>query len=363
MSPRLPFPVVAVALALVPLAGCSRGTPEPPSAAPAPVDLEAELRRLEEARTGGERAGRPRGAETSTEVPEGTLAVGARLIDAGFRPLADGSLTWCEADPTGLPLERARASADSNGALWLTLPRAAFVGDGPLLLAEAPGHARRLLGTGPGLAGEATFNLGEVQLGPAGELAGRVRAQDGRPLADARVWLGQLAPSGENEEPELARFYPDLEPLDGWLVARSDAQGNFRLPHVPPGTFDVLALPAPGEARLVPAQARATVAAGTVAELGELVLATPRSEELVRGLVRGASGEARAHARLVLVPADGRALARVFGALAGADGRFELLVPAQSTWVLEARDVDGLLVPTRSEVVRGGDELELVLGD
>jgi len=341
-------------------AACSGEVPTLP---PPPLDLEAELRALEDARDGGQRAGRPEALAAPEAALTDEVSVGARMLDLEFRPLAGGTLAWCEADAHGLPVERARASADANGTLWLTVPRSAFVGGGPLLVATAPGCARRLLGTGAARFGEATLSLGEMQLAPGGELFGRVQDESGRPLADARVWLGEIAQPAPDEAPELARFYPDLAPLDGWLVAVSQADGSFHLPHVPPGTWDVLALGSPGAARRVPSLGRVQVAAGLRAEADQLVLAAPRAEELVRGRVRGAAGAVRAHARLTLVPADGRMLSRSFGATAGEDGHFELLVPEQSTWVVEARDAAGLLAPVRSEVVTGGDELELVLGD
>ena len=350
----------ALALTLGLLAACSEGAPPAP---PLPLDLAAELEQLEAARTSGARADRPVATDAQGEGAGETISVGARLIDASFRPLAGGTLAWCEADPQGLPIERGQARADANGTLWLTLPLASLEGAGPLFLASAPGCARKLLGTGPARLAERLLNLGEVQLGPAGELTGTVRDAAGRPLADARVWLGQRPAEGAPAEPELERLYPDLEPLDGWHVARSDAQGVFRLTNVPPGTFDLLALPSPAGARLVPATGRATIEEGTSAQAGELVLLEPRPGELLRGLVRGVSGAPRAHARLLLVPADGRALPRLVGGTAGADGRFELLVPEESTWVVEARDAQGELAPVRSEVVGGGDELELVLGD
>jgi len=345
-------------LALVLTTGC--GEPPPPPAPPAPLDLEAELDMLEAVRASGERSDRPEAAAAAGEADADTLAVGARLIDASFRPLAQGELVWCEADPYGLPVERARASADANGTLWLTLPRTALAGDGPLFLASAPGCVRRLLGSGTARLSGATINLGEVQLAPAGELAGRVRDEAGRPLADARVWLGELAADAAQAEPELARFYPELAPLDGWLVGVSDADGNFALSNVPPGSWDLLVLASPAAERRLPALARVTVEAGARAAAGELVLGAPAAGELLHGTVRGAGG---AHARLLLVPANGRMLPRLVGGMADLDGRFSLLVPAATSWVVEARDAEGQFAPVRSEVVTGGDTFELVLGD
>jgi hypothetical protein len=67
-------------------------------------------------------------------------------------------------------------------------------------------------------------------LAPQGGIAGRVEDHYGKPVGGARVSVAAVSPA--------VNLFPPLR------LARADSQGNFRVGHLPPGRYRLMAMPA-----------------------------------------------------------------------------------------------------------------------
>ncbi len=249
------------------------------------------------------------------------------VFDAGSSPIPDAAIhlarseAWDPANP-GEPVTH----TDAAGAFHLTVPLA----EGPhRLTVIARGHTTATLEVSDFLGAD----LGAILLDPATPIHGRVRDQDGRPVANAVVLAEDL-----------------LEPWSwqqGWSLrdaARTDRSGIFALKGSP-ATALRLRIRADGflEERLAPVDA------------GSPLDVTLRPGGFVSGTVLGADG-APAAAKVTLVP-RGHEPESVATA---ADGSFRLTwrqpMPARLVAV-DARD------PTRTARLEGlrGPQADLCL--
>jgi len=290
------------------------------------------------------------------------LTVGARLLDEGARPVAGGSLAWLAEDEEGWPVERPGGTSDRGGAVWLAVPLEELEGGRALtLVAGGSGRMRTALPLDAARGqGGSVVSLGEVTLRAGGDVVGRVLDPDGAPLAGARVGLGPArAP-----DPEAARVWAWIEPLglgNAPPVALTDADGRFRIPGAPVGSFALVAgPPSPGPAWIPARLAEVRIAPGTEASAGELRLARPAAEELLEGRVLAADGRALEGIRIWLEdPTRGSRLPAA--TRSAADGGFRLVVPRGRTVRLVASDPQGGEPAVVPDARAGGPALELRL--
>jgi hypothetical protein len=357
---RVQLALLAV-FALAP--ACGRDEP----AAPAKLsvgDAEAEL--AEHAARAAQHDPGPAVAAEPSARPVPTrdgLTLGARLIDAGARPIAGGELAWIEVSEEGLPTVRASARSDATGAVWLVLPRAELPAQGALgLAASGAGTLRQLVVLERARWERAPLvNLDELTLPPGGALAGTVLDADGRPLAGALVGAGPELGELAGELAARARVWPLLTELGGANVppiARTDAAGRYVLSGVPCGRVMVVALAAPpsgadGVPLLPDREQGLEVRAGEETSVRALVLGPSRPEERVEGTVRAPDGTPAGDVFVTLlvdgVPSPGGS------ARTSAEGRFVLLAPEGAPFALRAEDALGRWAPLQLDEVRGGD--------
>jgi hypothetical protein len=179
-------------------------------------------------------------------------------------------------------------------------------------------------------------DLGDVLLDPGAEVSGRVTDPAGRPIAGARV------------QAEMPGFMEEA-------VATADAEGRFRLSHLPVGE-ERLTAAAEGFLDL---EETVTVAAGVNAHDFSLVVAAT-----LRGRVRDAEGKAAPQVKVVYrmetsLPVGRQAPGEVW---TDEDGRFEERV-APGRWTVEARDAEDRVLASRTVAVeaRGTADADLVL--
>jgi hypothetical protein len=267
------------------------------------------------------------------------LCLRVRLVDEEGRAVqaARASLLVTRAETT--LVEVAWVGARADGRAELCIRRSELDPAGEFFAAgHAPGYTRVVVRLSPAQCTQAELELGELHLGPGGEVAGRVVAEDGRPLAGAGVVVSRgLGEAGTNSE-DVRRLWPPVEPLAGpYLpVALSDELGRFELVGVPSGSFALVVRAAPDGPALLPARVEPLViVAGERTDVGELVLAAPEPAETISGRVMDEAGEPLAGITLSL--GDG-GVRHPGGASSRADGSFTLLAPLGGSWIVSARD-------------------------
>lgn len=200
-----------------------------------------------------------------------------------------------------------------------------------------------------------TTHLGRIELVPGGAVSGRIVDERGAGLADCHVTLGSL--DHDYRRLEAARLE---SPQAAVPRARSDADGRFRLLGVPAG---MVRLWGHAEGRLASYTPPLEVRAGQESTGVELVLATLAPENRLRGIVVDPSGAPVPGARIEFRHStNGGNHVRSGEEKAGADGRFEFLLPPDARTSLTASDPkERYGSATLGDLANGERELVLAL--
>ncbi|MEM7305502.1 MAG: sigma-70 family RNA polymerase sigma factor [Planctomycetota bacterium] len=217
-----------------------------PAAAPevaSPGDIEPEelaaAEPREERRTAAVAPTEPAAPVEAAEAePTPIASLEARIVDDGGHALPGAKMeldlgSAARGMLMGLGSLSAAAGADGGARLERPLPN----GDETVNVRFSHPHlATRFVRTR--LSAGETAHLGEVRLGPAGSIEGRVEDGNGAPLAGARVFATGLDDLREDPE-ELRRHGPFLaQPV---VETESDGAGRFRLEGIPAGFLKVWA--------------------------------------------------------------------------------------------------------------------------
>jgi RNA polymerase sigma factor (sigma-70 family) len=204
-------------------------------------------------------AGRAAGLVTAVTVA--LLGLGLTLLPAGAPP-ADPKSPAKEAEPEpvgetiavrvlldGKPVTGAKVwgTQFSRGADPDAAPKPVTTGADGVARLPAPNGITRvahLFARDPdGRVGVAVFNMyftpansATIHLLPVGELTGRFRSADGKPLAGVEVRTVQFNRLDKNAADERRPSYVDVpEWLRAEFTAKTDADGRFRIPSAPVG--------------------------------------------------------------------------------------------------------------------------------
>lgn len=315
--------VVAVVAAVLAVWLSTRGPKEDPALTPW---REAEFLEAGESAAGE----RPPGARGSEEC---TTIVRARFLDPDSRPVAGVKLS------SAWPKGSATSGADGRVALALAL-----VADSQVrslhLRASATGYAN-VIWTAKVREDEAT-ELGDIVLGPAGRVRGRVLDEQGQPLAMAEVRAVQGLVSDES-----ARFHGPPDPIS---QVSTESDGTFELDGVPVGPVHVWA---GSTSSFWSSSELVEVGAGAITGGVELVVRPIPPEHVIDVAVVDPDGKPVAGAEVRYVRRGGRSPGEGVGT-ADARGRWRLIAEERVRHDLRARASEGELRPGRIEGVEPG---------
>jgi hypothetical protein len=273
---------------------------------------------------------------------ECTTIVRARFLDPDNRPVAGVKLS--SAWPRGA------ATSGSDGRVALAL---ALVSESQVrslhLRASATGYAN-VIWTAKVREDEAT-ELGDIVLGPAGRVRGRVLDEQGLPIAMAEVRAVQGLVSDES-----ARFHGPPDPIS---QVSTESDGTFELDGVPIGPVHVWA---GSTSSFWSSSDVVEVGAGAIASGVELVVRPIPPEHVIDVAVVDPEGKAVAGAEVRFVRRGGRSPGEGLG-LADSRGRWRLIAEERVRHDLRARATEGELRPGRIEGVEpGSGEVVITLG-
>lgn len=297
-----------------------------------------------------------RGGEVTTEVRAraenevrivlvGGIDVEGVVSDASGAPLAGAEVLVVAPEHDWLAA-RTVARTGANGAYRVRAVQPALA-----LSARADGFAPALLRPlhGRGQRARLDFTLDR----PGARLRGIVRDPEGRPVASARVAVGD--PSGYAEDdPEGVSSFLEAR---GLRVETTDAAGRFHAAGAYPGFGLAVAVQAEG---FPIALANVRVALGATA-FAEIVLAPPAT---LSGVVRTPAGQPAGGVRLTTVLCDGtdEVPFALPAATSDAAGRFRLeLLPARSTLRLDPGRALGAATLVTLRLPPGETQRDLVL--
>lgn len=306
---------------------------------PATIDTPAgprDLRFLEPA---------PRELEPGVDTPrasECTTVLRARFLDPSGHPVAGVRLAcaW----------PRASATSGDDGRATLALALLASTELRTLhLRASASGYAN-VAWTARARDAEVT-ELGDILLGPAGRVSGRVLDESGQPLAAAEV----RAAAGFGDDAS-SRLHGPVDPVA--LVA-TDASGHFELEGVPVGPVRIWA---GSTASYWTASDPFELTAGARVEGLALVVRPIPPENVLEIEVVDPEGQPVSGATILYRREGGRSPGSGSG-VADEQGRWRLVAEDRVPHELRASDVDGALRPARiSGALPGSGEVVLALG-
>lgn len=273
---------------------------------------------------------------------ECTTIVRARFLDPDNRPVAGVKLS--SAWPRGA------ATSGSDGRVALAL---ALVSESQVrslhLRASATGYAN-VIWTAKVREDEAT-ELGDIVLGPAGRVRGRVLDEQGLPIAMAEVRAVQGLVSDES-----ARFHGPPDPIS---QVSTESDGTFELDGVPIGPVHVWA---GSTSSFWSSSDVVEVGAGAIASGVELVVRPIPPEHVIDVAVVDPEGKPVAGAEVRFVRRGGRSPGEGLG-LADSRGRWRLIAEERVRHDLRARATEGELRPGRIEGVEpGSGEVVITLG-
>ncbi len=257
-------------------------------------------------------------------------------------------------DPLGGPIEgatmtavyvRGRPAAAAGEDGWARL-----VLDWPMHLTEGNDSWAVVEVTGEGLTrvkrqervdgpGEVLF--GEIRLAKAGSITGRVLDHDGTPSERAGVWLVQGVEPGEPAVEDLRRTGAGgFSGIEVFLGTESDVDGRYTITGVPLSRVSVVCQ---ARGRYCAYTPPIQILEGMTVNAPDLHLQLPGEANTIRGVVRDADG----------IPVSGTCIevwenrgprnvepeASTWSS--GPEARFEVMVPANRLFTLEARDPDG----------------------
>lgn len=332
--------------------------PDPTVPARAPVEAAADLvvPEREPVAEGRAPADEPTGA--ATPKPAGGLlfvcTFAGRCVDEQGRPLA-GARVRCNAG-FGELFSRADTDAEIDGdfALALTLP-ARRRGKPIELVASLAGHASRTLQP---IATDGRVELGDVVLGRAGSLSGRVVDEHGAGFSGAMVAVTGVGP-------RIAGLLDD-GPQDTWAVTTSGDDGVFRMEDVPAGDVRVWA---GAEGRRWATSDDLRVRPGEELRDVELRVDPVPAEEEIGLLVVDPEDRPVPHA-LVGYHYRGEGQSGSGSTEADEDGRLDFVIPVRTDYDFTASDPEGKLRPgvarsvapgTVDRVIRLGEARALTL--
>jgi hypothetical protein len=213
----------------------------------------------------------------------------------GFLRLVDGDPS-ARTDVEGRFLVEGRATEFERGLLWVLPPRELAVELREVRPQPEPA-SNQIASPQPG-----ERDLGDLTLGPAGWLTGRVVDEIGAPIEGALVKLGRET-----------SYYSEAQ-----LGELTGADGNFELGHLPAGKYMASAVL---EGRIAAEFGKVTLTYGEGTDVGDILL--PRAQAL-HGRVIDRQGRPVADARVLAVSDD-------FGSSdqtrTDAEGRFTAYVP------------------------------------
>jgi len=287
----------------------------------------------------------PRALEPGADTPrasECTTVLRARFLDPSGHPVAGVRLAcaW----------PRASATSGDDGRATLALALLASTDLRTLhLRASASGYAN-VAWTARARDSEVT-ELGDILLGPAGRVRGRVQDEAGRPVAVAEV----RAAAGFGDD-ATSRLHG---PTDAVASGATDANGEFELDGVPVGPVRIWA---GSPASYWSASDPFELAAGARVEGLVLVVRPIPPENVLEIAVVDPDGTPVSGAAILYRREGGRSPGSGQG-VADDNGRWRLVAEERVPHELRASDVDGALRPARiSGALPGSGEVVLALG-
>jgi len=287
----------------------------------------------------------PRALEPGADTPrasECTTVLRARFLDPSGHPVAGVRLAcaW----------PRASATSGDDGRATLALALLASTDLRTLhLRASASGYAN-VAWTARARDSEVT-ELGDILLGPAGRVRGRVQDEAGRPVAVAEV----RAAAGFGDD-ATSRLHG---PTDAVASGATDANGEFELDGVPVGPVRIWA---GSPASYWSASDPFELAAGARVEGLVLVVRPIPPENVLEIAVVDPDGAPVSGAAILYRREGGRSPGSGQG-VADDYGRWRLVAEERVPHELRASDVDGALRPARiSGALPGSGEVVLALG-
>ena len=324
------------AFLLLRVGGTPAGSPVPPV-----PDTEVALA-LELDAPSGDRAPRtaaateaqrdPAAAQATPSQPEPArgelLVVQARIVDGSGTPLEGARLVALGTD------EPFSASSGADGRARLEIPWERWENESwAKVEASCPGWTR--LQRQERIVGPAVVELGDVQLEPGGNVAGRVVDERGAGLAHAQVYaVGATLPGTAEREEErrvLGSPFPLLEASRAWTTSAQD--GEYRIEGVPARPISVVARTA---GRTVAYTPPLEIRRGMETVAPDLVLRPPSGENAIRGVLLDAQGPV-AGAQVSAFENHARRNTNPLAlTLTDAKGCFELVVLSRAVHTLEA---------------------------
>lgn len=287
----------------------------------------------------------PRPLEPGADTPrasECTTVLRARFLDPSGHPVA--GVRFACAWP------RASATSGDDGRATLAMALLASSDLRTLhLRASASGYAN-VAWTARARDAELT-DLGDILLGPAGRVRGRVVDESGLPLAAAEV----RAAAGFSDDAG-ARLHGPVDPV---AAVATDANGEFEIEGVPVGPVRIWAgSPTSYWCASDPFE----LAAGARVEGLTLVVRPIPPENVLEIEVVDPEGQPVSGATILYRRAGGRSPGSGQG-VADENGRWRLVAEDRVPHELRASDIDGALRPARvSGALPGSGEVVLALG-
>lgn len=300
------------------------------------------------------------GAREVAALPPGTVQVAdavastrllARIVDESGRPVAGARLDCPDRNGYG------EAASDDLGRLALETERELvqiWQGRAVPVRFRVRANGRETIFLRAALERDADTDLGDLVLGPGGDVVGRVVDVEGRPMPGARILAADAAIGGA---PEAARRSGPRG--DGPRIeATSGDDGTYRLEGVAAGPARVWARVTGRPWQFTPAL---EIAAAADTRAPDIVLSEAAPDTVIAGVVIGPDGSPVERA-VVLASGLSAGVIRYERAVADDEGRFTVLAFDRGPHRVGAFHPDAELTPkVESRVLPGTDDLELKL--
>lgn len=262
------------------------------------------------------------------------LVLRARILDPLGRPIPGANLI--AADVEGRPT--VESGSDGWAQLELDWPMRLTVGNSHWAVIEAGGEGLTRVRRQEAIDGPGEVQFGEIRLTAGGQVTGRVLDHDGKPPQRASVFLVQGAEAGDPALEDLRRTRAEgfgHVTSGGTLYGETDAEGRYTIEGVPPASVSVVCR---ARDRYVAYTPPIEVRLGEGTQAPDLVLEPVRDENTIRGVVLDELGEPLGGAMISAFENRGARNIdpQAMGGSARVDGSFELVVPLNQRFTLQA---------------------------
>ena len=251
------------------------------------------------------------------------------------------------------------SGADGWVRLALDWPMELTYGNNSWAFVEVTGEGLTRVQRQESSRGPGEVQLGEIRLAEAGAITGRILDHDGTPVSWARAWLVQGVEPGDPTVEDLRRSGAGgFTGISVGFHAAPGEDGRYSIEGVPLARVSVVGMaPERCRAYTTPVQIRK----GVTVNAPDLILELPGKENLIRGRVLDEAGDPLIGAGVWVWENHGprNVNPKSTAPTSRPDGRFQLMVPANQLFTLEARNRENGRFLLAHDVASGSQEVVL----